>query len=69
LLTPLFRFENAVQLRDFSVIAKLCCQSFDQPLFYIGDTKVSLETGFPDRPAASKFIDVLLKFVTMETGD
>jgi len=32
---------------------------FDQPLFYIGDTKVSLETGFPDRPAASKFIDVL----------
>jgi hypothetical protein len=42
---------------------------FDQPLFYIGDTKISLETGFPDRPAASKFIDVLLKFVTMETGD
>ena len=23
LLTPLFRFENAVQLRDFSVMAKL----------------------------------------------
>jgi hypothetical protein len=23
LLTPLFRFENAVQLRDFSIMAKL----------------------------------------------